>query len=99
MYLSLSLLKTSPFVADHSKTVLMSFSNMRIFCKIPLGRHVLQIIVSSADLIESESIEDGSFATYVLKRIGPRIRPWGTPKWTEDLGKSDHQFVRTAVDW
>ena len=41
MYLSLSLLKTRPFVADHSKTVLMSFSNMRVFCKMSLGRHVL----------------------------------------------------------
>ena len=57
MYLSLPLLKASPFPADHSETLVMPFSNLSISCRMPLGRHVLWIVVSSAYWIESESIQ------------------------------------------
>ena len=41
MYLSLSLLKISPFSDDHSETVSMSFPNLRISRRMSLGQHVL----------------------------------------------------------
>ena len=41
MYLSLSLLKTNLFPADHSESALMSFSNLCISCRMSLGLHVL----------------------------------------------------------